>query len=81
VAIQGAEPVEIVCVCEGEWYLCDARIPASDSKRLISYVEQEGDEFDVLWLPSLAMQHVESLEEAVEAARQYCSTFARQSGA
>jgi hypothetical protein len=65
--------LEIVCLCEGEWRLCDARIPASDSRRLISYVEQSGDDFEMLWLPTLAVQHMTSLEACIEAATRYCS--------
>jgi hypothetical protein len=65
--------LEIVCLCEGEWRLCDARIPVSDSRRLISYVEQSGDDFEMLWLPTLAVQHMTSLEACIEAATRYCS--------
>jgi hypothetical protein len=77
--IQGAEAVEVVCLCEGEWYLCDARIPSHDSKRLISYVERAGLDFEVLWFPTFAVQHMDSFEAAVEAARYYCATLARGS--
>jgi hypothetical protein len=70
---QPATNVEIVCLCEGEWRMCDARIPASDSRRLISYVEQSGDDFEMLWLPTLAVQHMDSLEACIEAATRYCS--------
>lgn len=71
--VQPASDLEVVCLCEGEWRLCDARIPASDSRRLISYVEQLGDDFEVLWLPTLAVQHMDSLEACIEAATRYCS--------
>jgi hypothetical protein len=70
--------LEITCLCEGEWRLCDGRIPASDSRRLISYVEQSGDDFEVLWLPTLAVQHMDSLEECIEAATLYCSRRPRR---
>ena len=65
--------LEVVCLCEGEWRLCDARIPDTDSRRLISYVEQSDDGFEVLWLPTLSVQRVSSLDEAMEAAKQFCA--------
>jgi hypothetical protein len=65
--------LEVVCLCEGEWRLCDARIPATDSRRLISYVEQSDDGFEVLWLPTLSVQHVSTLDEAMEAAKRFCA--------
>jgi hypothetical protein len=72
--LQTASQLEVVCLCEGEWRLCDGRIPATDSRRLISYVEQSGDDdFEVLWLPTLAVQHMNSLEACIEAASRYCS--------
>jgi hypothetical protein len=67
-----ASHVEVVCLCEGEWRLCDRRIPVTDSRRLISYVEQSGDDYEVLWLPTLSVQHMNSLEACIEAATLYC---------
>ena len=65
--------VEVVPLCDGEWRLCDRRIPADDSRRLLSYVSRDDDGFEVLWLPTLTVQRVGSLEAAIEAARRACS--------
>jgi hypothetical protein len=65
--------VEVVALCDGEWRLCDDRIPADDSRRLLSYVSRDGDGFEVLWLPTLTVHRVASLEAAIEAARRACS--------
>jgi hypothetical protein len=75
------DPVEIVCLCEGEWRICDGRIPAGDSRRLLSYVEQRPDGFEVLWLPTLSVSHVPSLEHAIRAARTFCSSHPVPCGA
>jgi hypothetical protein len=82
--LHAATDLEVVCLCEGEWRLCDSRIPATDSRRLISYVEKSGDGYEVLWLPTLSVQYMSSLEEAMEAATDYCASrparsFARAS--
>ena len=71
-SIQLAPPVEIICLCEGEWRLSDARIAAQDSRRLISYVTYVGGAVEVLWLPTLCVQHMPSLQDAVDAALVYC---------
>jgi cytoskeletal protein RodZ len=68
-----ASAVEVVPLCDGEWRLCDRRIPADDSRRLLSYVSRDGDGFEVLWLPTLTVQRVASLEAAIEAARRACA--------
>jgi hypothetical protein len=65
--------VELICLCDGEWFICDGRIAAVDPRRLVSYVERVDDGFDVLWLPTPSVEHVPSLEDAVDAARRYCS--------
>ncbi|SMQ73722.1 hypothetical protein [Agreia sp. VKM Ac-1783] len=72
-AAEATTDLEVVCLCEGEWRLCDARIPATDSRRLISYVEKSKDGYEVLWLPTLSVQHVSSLDEAMSKAREYCA--------
>ena len=66
------ERIEVVCLREGEWRLCDRQVPPEDSRRLISYVEQLEDGFDVLWLPTLLVEHMSSLSDAVEVAQHYC---------
>jgi hypothetical protein len=72
-AEQTTSAVEVVPLCDGEWRLCDRRIPADDSRRLLSYVSRDGDGFEVLWLPTLTVQRVASLEAAIEAARRACA--------
>lgn len=71
--IQLTPHVEVTCVCDGGWRICDERIEAGDSRRLISYVERVEDDFEVLWLPTLSVEHMSSLEDAVAAARAYCA--------
>ena len=72
-AAEATTDLEVVCLCEGEWRLCDARISATDSRRLISYVEKSRDGYEVLWLPNLTVQRVSSLDEAVAKAREFCA--------
>lgn len=65
--------VEVIRLREGEWFICDSRIAAADSRRLVGYVERVDDGFDVLWVPTPSVEHVPSLEDAVSAAQEYCS--------
>lgn len=67
-----AEPIEIVCLSRGEWRLCDGRLPPHDSRRLISYVNEMDEGVEVLWLPSLTVQTLPTLLDAVDAAQSFC---------
>lgn len=70
---QTERAVEVVRLCEDTWRLCDARIPADDSRRLISYVERIGDGVEVLWLSTLTVQNFRSLDAAIAAAGRACA--------
>lgn len=61
--------VEICAVGEGSWRLCDASLPENDPRRLVAYVEQEGDRVVVLWLRRVHTDAAfATLDQALEAA-------------
>ncbi|MCS5718142.1 hypothetical protein N1027_08330 [Herbiconiux sp. CPCC 205763] len=65
--------VEVVSLCEGEWRICDPGLPADDTRRLVSYVSQDTEGFEVLWLATLSVQRVATLDAAIEQAQKRCT--------
>lgn len=48
--IRIAPHLEVVALSPRGWRVCDGRIHAKDATRLLGYVEEIEDEFEVLWM-------------------------------
>jgi hypothetical protein len=42
------ERLEVVALTDTEWRVCDARIHASDARRLLAYLQQRGDRIELM---------------------------------
>lgn len=48
--IRIAPHLEVVALSGHEWRVCDGRIHPCDARRLLAFIENVGDEFEVLWM-------------------------------
>lgn len=44
------DALEVIALGEQSWRVCDRFVPEDDATRLLAYVEQVGERFEVLWM-------------------------------
>ncbi|HEV7813173.1 MAG TPA: hypothetical protein VGO99_09390 [Leifsonia sp.] len=62
------DALEVIALSDHEWRVCDGRIDAADARRLLGYVERQGDTYELLRMSPTpgVCRHFDCLSAALE---------------